>query len=203
MNTTTLAAPRRGSSGRLGAGARAAAGARMFDRRCERDCGCRCWRDPCFNRTERRRPVPGATVEDYTALLERGADRRRGIWQGRKDSSAVCARAAGSDKAAKRRAAGSGALASRAGRRHMRRAPCRDARGAGPCAEAIYATEGGRLPMAGRRGAEREGAARPRRTCSVCGQAVDGDIRLLNHMMERHGFRNPDTARPDRNSRGY
>jgi len=57
--------------------------------------------------------------------------------------------------------------------------------------------------MAGRREAERENAAKPRRTCSVCGQAVDGDIRLLNHMMEHHGFRNPDTARPDRNSRGY
>lgn len=41
------------------------------------------------------------------------------------------------------------------------------------------------------------------RTCSVCGQRVDGDIRLLNHMMERHGFRNPSASGPDRNSRGY
>ena len=39
-------------------------------------------------------------------------------------------------------------------------------------------------------------------TCSVCGQSLDNDIRLLNHMMEKHGFRNPDTT-PDRNSRGY
>ena len=51
--------------------------------------------------------------------------------------------------------------------------------------------------MAGMRGAES-------RTCTVCGQAVEGgDIRLLNHMMERHGFRNPNAGRPDRNSRGY
>ena len=51
--------------------------------------------------------------------------------------------------------------------------------------------------MAGMRGAES-------RTCTVCGQAVEGDdIRLLNHMMERHGFRNPDVGKPDRNSRGY
>lgn len=132
----------------------------------------------------RRRSAPGHLAGPERFV--RGARTRRRIRQGR--------------KAPRGRVV---ALASRAGRRHMRRAPCRDARGAGPCAEAIYAAEGGRLPMAGRRGAEREGAARPRRTCSVCGQAVDGDIRLLNHMMERHGFRNPDTARPDRNSRGY
>ena len=39
-------------------------------------------------------------------------------------------------------------------------------------------------------------------TCSVCGQPLEDDIRLLNHMMEKHGFRNPGAA-PDRNSRGY
>ena len=39
-------------------------------------------------------------------------------------------------------------------------------------------------------------------TCSVCGQSLEDDIRLLNHMMEKHGFRNPGAA-PDRNSRGY
>ena len=38
--------------------------------------------------------------------------------------------------------------------------------------------------------------------CSVCGQVLEDDIRLLNHMMEKHGLRNPETA-PDRNSRGY
>lgn len=41
------------------------------------------------------------------------------------------------------------------------------------------------------------------RECSVCGRAVDGDVRLLNHMMEAHGFRNPNAPGPDRNSRGY
>jgi len=25
----------------------------------------------------------------------------------------------------------------------------------------------------------------------------------LNHMMEKHGFRNPNVDKPDRNSRGY
>lgn len=44
--------------------------------------------------------------------------------------------------------------------------------------------------------------ARAVRTCSVCGQPLENDVRLLNHMMEKHGFRNPDTT-PDRNSRGY
>lgn len=39
--------------------------------------------------------------------------------------------------------------------------------------------------------------------CSVCGASLENDIRFLNHMMERHRFRNPNTARPDRNSRGY
>ncbi|CAI9830979.1 conserved hypothetical protein [Nitrosopumilaceae archaeon] len=38
--------------------------------------------------------------------------------------------------------------------------------------------------------------------CMVCGEEMD-DIRLLNHMMERHGWRNPAVGRPDRNSRGY
>ncbi len=42
-------------------------------------------------------------------------------------------------------------------------------------------------------------------TCMVCGQSCDNDIRLLNHMMEKHGWRNSsaDGGRPDRNSRGY
>lgn len=26
--------------------------------------------------------------------------------------------------------------------------------------------------------------------CSVCGEKFDSDIRFLNHMMEKHGFRN-------------
>ena len=40
-------------------------------------------------------------------------------------------------------------------------------------------------------------------TCSVCGEKFENDIRFLNHMMEKHGFRNPNIAKPDRNSRGY
>jgi len=39
--------------------------------------------------------------------------------------------------------------------------------------------------------------------CSVCGETCDNDIRLLNHMMEKHGWRNPNVGTPDRNSRGY
>ena len=39
--------------------------------------------------------------------------------------------------------------------------------------------------------------------CSVCGQQFEDDIRFLNHMMEKHGFRNPNIDKPDRNSRGY
>jgi hypothetical protein len=39
--------------------------------------------------------------------------------------------------------------------------------------------------------------------CTVCGQELENDIRFLNHMMEKHGFRNPSTGTPDRNSRGY
>jgi hypothetical protein len=39
--------------------------------------------------------------------------------------------------------------------------------------------------------------------CSVCGEKCDNDIRLLNHMMEKHGWRNPNVGTPDRNSRGY
>ncbi len=39
--------------------------------------------------------------------------------------------------------------------------------------------------------------------CTVCGQAFSDDIRFLNHMMEKHGFRNPNIDKPDRNSRGY
>ena len=40
-------------------------------------------------------------------------------------------------------------------------------------------------------------------TCSVCGEDFSDDIRFLNHMMEKHGFRNPTIDKPDRNSRGY
>ena len=40
-------------------------------------------------------------------------------------------------------------------------------------------------------------------TCSVCGEDFSDDIRFLNHMMEKHGFRNPNVDKPDRNSRGY
>ncbi len=39
--------------------------------------------------------------------------------------------------------------------------------------------------------------------CSVCAAVLDDDIRFLNHMMEKHGFRNDKVGRPDRNSRGY
>ena len=39
--------------------------------------------------------------------------------------------------------------------------------------------------------------------CSVCGEIFSDDIRFLNHMMEKHGFRNPNIGKPDRNSRGY
>jgi hypothetical protein len=39
--------------------------------------------------------------------------------------------------------------------------------------------------------------------CTVCGEHFDNDIRFLNHMMEKHGFRNSDISKPDRNSRGY
>lgn len=57
--------------------------------------------------------------------------------------------------------------------------------------------------MAAGGGIGAKGSSAQGRTCAVCGQAVDGDVRLLNHMMERHGFRNPNAAGPDRNSRGY
>ena len=40
-------------------------------------------------------------------------------------------------------------------------------------------------------------------TCTVCGEHLSNDIRFLNHMMEKHGFRNPNIDKPDRNSRGY
>ena len=40
-------------------------------------------------------------------------------------------------------------------------------------------------------------------TCSVFGEHFSDDIRILNHMMEKHGFRNPNIDKPDRNSRGY
>ena len=39
--------------------------------------------------------------------------------------------------------------------------------------------------------------------CSVCGEHFSDDIRFLNHMMEKHGFRNPNIDKPDRNSGGY
>ncbi len=39
--------------------------------------------------------------------------------------------------------------------------------------------------------------------CSVCGERLADDVRFLNHMMEKHGFRNPNVGKPDRNSRGY
>ena len=39
--------------------------------------------------------------------------------------------------------------------------------------------------------------------CSICGESFMDDIRFLNHMMEKHGFRNPNIGKPDRNSRGY
>jgi len=39
--------------------------------------------------------------------------------------------------------------------------------------------------------------------CAVCGQSFSDDIRFLNHMMDKHGFRNPNINKPDRNSRGY
>jgi hypothetical protein len=40
-------------------------------------------------------------------------------------------------------------------------------------------------------------------TCLVCGEHFSDDVRFLNHMMEKHGFRNPNVGKPDRNSRGY
>jgi hypothetical protein len=40
-------------------------------------------------------------------------------------------------------------------------------------------------------------------TCSVCGENFSDDILFLNHMMEKHGFRNPNIGKPDRNQRGY
>ena len=43
----------------------------------------------------------------------------------------------------------------------------------------------------------------PMPNCTVCGQSFSDDIRFLNHMMEKHGFRNPNVGKPDRNSRGY
>jgi len=46
-------------------------------------------------------------------------------------------------------------------------------------------------------------ALTPMANCSVCGQTFSDDIRFLNHMMEKHGFRNPNIDKPDRNSRGY
>ena len=39
--------------------------------------------------------------------------------------------------------------------------------------------------------------------CTVCGEHCENDIRFLNHRMEKHGFRNPNSEKPDRNSRGY
>ena len=39
--------------------------------------------------------------------------------------------------------------------------------------------------------------------CAVCGESCDNDIRFLNHMMEKHNWRNQNVGKPDRNSRGY
>ena len=39
--------------------------------------------------------------------------------------------------------------------------------------------------------------------CAVCGESFADDTRFLNHMMEKHGFRNPNVGKPDRSSRGY
>jgi len=39
--------------------------------------------------------------------------------------------------------------------------------------------------------------------CAICGERFTDDIRFLNHMMEKHGFRNANNSAPDRNSRGY
>ena len=35
------------------------------------------------------------------------------------------------------------------------------------------------------------------------GETFSDDIRFLNHMMEKHGFRNPNIDKPDRNQSGY
>jgi len=45
--------------------------------------------------------------------------------------------------------------------------------------------------------------SKPMPTCTVCGQQIANDILFLNHMMDKHGFRNPNVGTPDRNSRGY
>ena len=37
--------------------------------------------------------------------------------------------------------------------------------------------------------------------CSMCGQQFKNDILFLNHMMEKHGFRNSNVDKPNRNSR--
>lgn len=39
--------------------------------------------------------------------------------------------------------------------------------------------------------------------CLVCGERFADDVRFLNHMMEKHKFRNNNIGTPDRNSRGY
>ncbi len=39
--------------------------------------------------------------------------------------------------------------------------------------------------------------------CAICGVNFENEIRFLNHMMEKHGFRNPNVSKPDRNTRGY
>jgi len=33
-------------------------------------------------------------------------------------------------------------------------------------------------------------------TCLVCGEHFSDDVRFLNHMMEKHGFRNPNVGKP-------
>jgi len=34
--------------------------------------------------------------------------------------------------------------------------------------------------------------------CAICGEKFSDDIRFLNHMMEKHGFRNPNNSISDR-----
>ena len=41
------------------------------------------------------------------------------------------------------------------------------------------------------------------KNCTICMESFSDDIRFLNHMMEKHGFRNPNVGKADRNSRGY
>jgi len=40
-------------------------------------------------------------------------------------------------------------------------------------------------------------------SCTICGEQFSDEIRFLNHMMEKHGFRNTNASTTDRNTRGY